>query len=262
MLDLHSQPPSDILPPPNPAGEVALLRAQLRRVTSENDALRYRVDELRRLVQAALHDELTGLPNRRYFDRRVREEIERARRQPDQPFSLLVVDVDDFKAINDTHGHATGDACLRWVGEFLVRHLRAQDVCCRMGGDEFLVILPHTGPRAAVGLCGRLVRRLAAANRTRPFPLGLSVGSATFGVHGREIEPLFEHADRAMYAEKRRQKSNRTLVASPGGQERGPATREARLQTVRRTREYHVVRSQQTSDATPAGCPPRAGSDL
>lgn len=192
---------------------VTLASPQLTHVIQENEALRQEIDSLRQkvtelssLVELAMVDWLTGLPNRRYFDQRINEEIARGRRHPDQIFSMLLIDVNDFKKVNDTFGHAAGDDLLKWIAGFLERSLRDDDVCCRMAGDEFIVILPNTDQQQAHQLVERLRQLLASVNQDLEVPLGLSIGAATFSDDGNSVEDLFKVADAAMYTDKRAQK--------------------------------------------------------
>src|SRR5215471_12572638 len=155
----------------------------------------------------AYRDPLTGLWNRRYFEERLKEEASRSERAGSgRRFSVLVVDINDFKLINDKHGHPTGDATLKWVGEFLSTHLRTHDVPCRTGGDEFSVLLPDMAADACVRLVTRLREQLVAANKTRDIPVLLSLGTASWP-EVASSEELVRHADEAMYEDKRRQKA-------------------------------------------------------
>lgn len=149
------------------------------------------VDRLRR---DAILDHLTGVHNRHYLFRALHRELERASRYG-RPFSLLFVDVDDLKCYNDTWGHAAGDRLLRGVGELLREQVRATDVVCRYGGDEFVILLPETSRRGAE----RLGQRLVAAARAT-VSRGLSVGVATFPEDGEgaDAEALLAAADRAL----------------------------------------------------------------
>ena len=127
---------------------------------------------------------------------------------PGYRFSVLVADVDDLKGVNDRHGHAVGDQAIRWVAGFLSHGLRADDVCCRIGGDEFLVILPACGGDA----CRRFVKRVRArwqvAAQAREQAGGrlvaVSLGTASYPAHGATAGALWAAADGAMYEEKRR----------------------------------------------------------
>jgi len=146
----------------------------------ENADLRHELTRLEAYRTLAYRDELTGLWNRRYFTERLTEELSRARRQPRRHFGIMMVDVNDLKAINDAHGHAEGDLVLRWVAEFLERLLRTHDVLCRVGGDEFAVLFPRDrGDRirtAAHATAGSRSPRPAPALRS---PSASALGSPT-----------------------------------------------------------------------------------
>src|SRR5882672_8700366 len=132
------------------------LNAQVLRLSRQNAVLRREVAKLQVFRAMAYRDPLTGMWNRRYFEERLGEEQSRSQRAGGRRFSVLVVDINDFKAINDDHGHPAGDVLLKWVGEFLTTHLRTHDVACRTGGDEFSVLLPDVSGED----CGHLVARL------------------------------------------------------------------------------------------------------
>ena len=159
----------------------------------------------------AYRDPVTGLWNRRYFEDRLQEELGRSQRAGQgRRFSVMALDLNDFKATNDRFGHVVGDRVLKDVGQFLVTHLRGHDVACRTGGDEFSVLLPDL----SADDCGRLVDRLrtglAAANGARRIPIALSMGTASWPEAGDSVDALLTHADEAMYADKSRQKRVRT----------------------------------------------------
>ncbi len=162
-------------------------------------------DEIRRLETyraMAYRDDLTGIYNRRHFHERLREELARARRCQ-WPCSLVTVDVDDFKRFNDEMGHATGDRVLVAVARFLETHLREIDICCRVGGDEFSVILPCTGSSGVETIVARLKEGpLAPVVRGAP-KIHLSMGSATFPKDADGASALIALADQRMYAHKR-----------------------------------------------------------
>lgn len=120
-------------------------------------ALRETLDEL---AYQRDHDTLTGLANRRLFDRKLQFELERAYRTA-TPLSLVMIDIDHFKNVNDTHGHATGDNVLAGLGDLLLNSLRIYDVAARIGGEEFCVILPGANGRQAVELARRLLANFA-----------------------------------------------------------------------------------------------------
>ena len=167
------------------------------------------IEELRVYRRLAYRDPLTGLRNRRYLDERLREEMQRARRHADPTFSVLVFDLNNFKNINDVHGHGVGDDCLRFIARFLEENLREHDICCRTGGDEFTAILPESDSLGAELLVARLRERLARANATRDLPVHLSIGVATWPEDGGDSETLLEAADRAMFRDKAHQRGER-----------------------------------------------------
>lgn len=188
---------------PGEGGEgIKGLVRELALLERENELLKRRVTELSAYMHLAYRDALTGLRNRRYLEKRAAEEINRVRRDGDQTFSILVIDVDDFKQVNDWHGHATGDETLRWVARFLEGSVREHDVCCRYGGDEFVVILPQADAAACAQLVERLRARMSTVQEWAEVPLRLSVGAATYGVDGLSIAQLFDKADARMYEDK------------------------------------------------------------
>ncbi len=179
-------------------------RLLLRRLLDENLALRRELDDLRLLRRLAHQDALTGLPNRRLFEQRLHEELSRALRAGATTGTLLVVDVNDLKLVNDRHGHAVGDDVLREVADTLRGALREGDVCCRTGGDEFMILLPDTDARAASYVMARLRALVIRAGARRNLPVSISVGRASWPADGCTAAALIEHADRGMYLEKRR----------------------------------------------------------
>jgi diguanylate cyclase (GGDEF)-like protein len=174
----------------------------LRRLLEENVRLTRELRELRQLRRLAERDPLTGLPNRRLWQERLTEELSRSRRGKRSPGSLLIVDMNDLKGLNDRLGHAAGDAALRETARILRATLRASDVCCRTGGDEFMILLPDTDAPGARLAMARLRAAVMRAGARRETPLSISVGAATWPADGDEAGVLIEAADRAMYAEK------------------------------------------------------------
>ncbi len=151
-------------------------------------------------------DPLTGFYNHRYLHERLGEEILRAQRTR-APLSVLMIDLDDFKLVNDTLGHLFGDDVLRWAGEQIRGALRASDVAARYGGDEFAVLLPDTPADGASEVGERIVAALRdnphqAAGRG-PVTVGASIGVASFPTDGHTAQALIAGADAALYRQKR-----------------------------------------------------------
>lgn len=171
----------------------------------------------RELALAATVDPVSGLPNRRALDTRLREEAERAIRYK-QPLSLCFVDVDHFKAVNDALGHATGDLVLREIGGILRRTVRGIDFVGRYGGEEFVIILPGTWSGDAMTLGDRLCRAVAhhafVADGRRPLRLSVSIGIAGLPEHARSGEALQHAADTAVYRAKAAGR-NRVVLFEP-----------------------------------------------
>jgi diguanylate cyclase (GGDEF)-like protein len=191
------------------------LEGQLVRMSRQNAVLRKEIARLQAYRAMAYRDPLTGLWNRRYFEERLKEEISRSQRAgSSRKFSVLVVDINDFKEINDTHGHQMGDRLLKWVGVFLTDHLRTHDVPCRTGGDEFTVLLPDLSSEDCGRIISRLRDQLHAANAGRDIPVALSLGTASWPEEGTAAEALIATADEAMYVDKRRQKAAKAIAAS------------------------------------------------
>ena len=168
------------------------------------------VDQTARLESQLFEDPLTQLKNRRYLFGQLGSMISGARRHG-RPMAVAMVDLDGFKAINDVHGHAVGDQALIGAGEALRRALRAEDVLGRLGGEEFLALLPDTNEDAAAHAAERL--RAAVEHANGPVPLTASVGYAVLGDE-EAADDLVRRADAALYGAKA---AGRNAV-------RGPAT--------------------------------------
>jgi diguanylate cyclase (GGDEF)-like protein/PAS domain S-box-containing protein len=156
------------------------------------------------LTRQALHDGLTGLPNRVLFDDRLQSAVARARRDG-LPLSVLLLDLNRFKQANDTYGHQAGDLVLQEVGRRLQRILRETDTVARLGGDEFAIVLPGTGAEGAELVARRIVDAIADPIVADGLALdvGTSIGIALFGPDGEDPQALLERADAAMYIAKR-----------------------------------------------------------
>lgn len=168
------------------------------------------------LRQMAMTDPLTGLYNRGVFDREFQREFDRCRRYG-RPFSLILVDLDHFKQINDRYGHMAGDRVLREVSRTLQSTVRETDTVARYGGEEFAVILPET-PSDGAELTGERLRvavsRMALENDGAALPVTASVGVASIDPHHADSAAMLAAADRALYRAKDRGR-NRTCVWKP-----------------------------------------------
>ncbi|HEX8227825.1 MAG TPA: diguanylate cyclase [Chloroflexia bacterium] len=175
----------------------------------------------RALVELSVRDELTGLYNRRELNRLLLEEVDRYRRY-DRPASLVLVDIDHFKLVNDTYGHQAGDAVLRQVAEVMESHLRTTDKVARFGGEEFAVVLPETSAAVAYGVAEHM-RRALASLRCRyqtsegallEIPITVSAGVAGLSMDAYNVEDWVEAADAALYFSKRTGR-NKTTCSEP-----------------------------------------------
>jgi diguanylate cyclase (GGDEF)-like protein len=195
-----------------------LLRRQLRR---SNEALQLQKQELAYLAD---HDALTGLYNRREFMRLADMELQRVRRVPAET-SVIMLDIDFFKKVNDRFGHPGGDAVLQSTAATLRRALRVTDTLARMGGEEFIVLLPGTGEDGARRVAEKM--REAVGDMVTPFEAESIVITASLGVSTlratdwSDFEALYAAADRALYVAKQTGR-NRVEFAVPESSERKP----------------------------------------
>lgn len=185
-----------------------LLCAKVRALAERSRAQR----ELRRKLQSALenaaHDALTGMFNRRYFERRLREESAHAKRHR-RPFAIVLVDIDHFKLVNDTYGHEDGDRVLVHVAETVAAGLREDDIACRYGGEEFVLLLRHTDGAAARVVANRLRQALGGKGITlgskedaRHVTFSAGVAAADER-NGFDADDVVSRADAALYRAKR-----------------------------------------------------------
>ncbi len=166
------------------------------------------IDRLRNeIADLALVDDLTGVGNRRHLVQRLVEECARSVRSG-EPFALLVIDLDGFKGINDTHGHAAGDACLQHFALMAQTRLRPGDMLARSGGDEFCIVLPSSTLREGAMIARRVLevcRADAAECSGKEIPIAVSIGVAQWtGEIGADPDRLIAVADHALYEAKKR----------------------------------------------------------
>ena len=180
---------------------MARVRSQLRRK-------RY-ADRLREIMQASLQmavtDPLTGLHNRRYLESHLGGLVDAAA-DGDKPLSLMILDIDHFKAVNDTYGHDAGDEVLKLFAERVKTVIRGADVLCRLGGEEFIIVMPETGLDLAERVAERVRQTVGAADfpidqGRLNIPVTVSIGLADRR-NGREADGLMKRADRALYRSK------------------------------------------------------------
>ncbi|MEO5768566.1 MAG: GGDEF domain-containing protein [Polyangia bacterium] len=202
-------------------------RIILRRLLDENLVLTRELEELRVLRRMAHQDPLTGLPNRRMFDQRLAEELSRSSRDTSLRGCVLAVDVNDFKSVNDQFGHSAGDHLLKDVAVVVRGGLRDSDICCRTGGDEFMILLPDTDGDGARMVMARLRVAVIRAGSRQNVPISISIGCATWPADSRIASELVAKADAAMYAEKRR------LRRTARARRRTPTGKTARLAIVK-----------------------------
>jgi len=167
------------------------------------------------LEEASIRDALTGLYNRRFLDDTLTRELARAERQPG-PLSVLMLDIDHFKPINDDHGHAFGDKALIEVADLLSDNVRRGDIVCRYGGEEFVIIMPGAGLAAARQRGEHLRQQVAALDIAKddgtPIYLTVSLGLACYPQHGEYAETLLHHADMALYGAKQSGRNRLTIA--------------------------------------------------
>ena len=175
------------------------LEVQLATVTKDEAAARH----------ASLHDPLTGLPNRALFENRLEHGLVQAKRHG-RTVALMFIDLNDFKMINDTHGHDVGDAVLQTISDRLRENTREDDTVCRLGGDEFLYLLAEVADRQdVVHVAEKIASAIAApcALTVGMLSVKASIGIATFPQGGTSAIDLIKSADQAMYKAKRSKSS-------------------------------------------------------
>lgn len=228
MALLNDKPRSATVRAVGPVKVAALAKDDFRSILLESpgvalellEALSVRIrnadEHLSGLSDKAVHDPLTGILNRRAFRDRISEECDRTRRYG-EPFSLILIDLDHFKAVNDDFGHDTGDEVLSWVGRILKEHTRGADAPFRIGGEEFAVLCPSTDETVANHAARRLVELVGHAQPPVDFDLRItmSAGHATCPLDGQRPEELYRVADQALLKAKRGGR-NRAVIPDRG----------------------------------------------
>ena len=185
------------------------------------------LDDSRRL---AIKDSLTGCVTRAYGLERLQGELRRSSRTG-RPVSILLFDIDDFKAVNDTAGHLCGDLVLEGVGRAVAKVVRVSDVCCRIGGDEFLVVLPDTPTEGAMIVAEKVREQIASLrlDHSGPQSVTVSVGYTTSTHVETDGLALVHRADRALYRAKREGRNRTCGIDDEAGEpaEHGPGVLES-----------------------------------
>jgi diguanylate cyclase (GGDEF)-like protein len=162
------------------------------------------VDNQRALARI---DHLTGAANKRSFEERLQAELERSRRYQ-RPLTLAYLDIDNFKSVNDTFGHAAGDRLLQTAAAVMGTHVRTSDTVARLGGDEFGLLLPEADEEAARSAITKIQSQFASEMQAHEWPVTISIGSLTCYADGQDVDQLLMKADRLMYAAKLKGKNN------------------------------------------------------
>ncbi|BBD08241.1 diguanylate cyclase [Desulfovibrio ferrophilus] len=199
---------------PGPKGNQT--KAQLAARIADNLALALANIRLREtLRQQTIQDPLTGLYNRRFMDEIIATEVSRTIRRK-RTFGILMIDIDHFKQVNDTHGHDIGDMVLRELGGYLLDNVRAEDVPCRFGGEEFAIIINEVDQKTLLGkateICRGISELITVPTKKERLRITVSIGAALFPDHGDTAEDVLKAADLALYQAKE-QGRNRVVVA-------------------------------------------------
>ena len=211
------------------------------------------VSEIRALARRnsflAQHDSLTGLPNRSLLDDRLSQALTLAHRNPDKKLAVLFIDLDGFKRVNDTLGHAVGDLLLQSVAQRLLKCVRKSDTVSRQGGDEFVVLLAEVShPNGAGSVANKILRALRMPHLAEKHLLNVtgSIGISTFPEDGAEAEVLMYNADLAMFHAKASGRDSyryfKPGFTAPSVQRQGVNTGERPLQVVAKLRSRARVR--------------------
>jgi diguanylate cyclase (GGDEF)-like protein/PAS domain S-box-containing protein len=183
-------------------GEEKVIQCNIRDITDRVQAQKALEESEALLRELSVRDHLTNLFNRRFLEETLEREILQASRKH-LSISIIMLDVDNFKAINDTHGHAVGDTILRELGILLKEHVRGGDVACRYGGDEFILVLldvSHEATEQRAILISQFATKIHLRVDGKPLdPISLSIGIAFFPDHGSTCDVLLKAADKALF---------------------------------------------------------------
>ncbi len=213
---------------------MALLKLASRQVREAEAAIRQRdemiaeqEERIAALENLAMTDEMTGLFNRRGFSSDFEREISRVKRGTSKGGVFLLIDLDKFKPINDTHGHQAGDACLKLVAEALQSTVRDTDTVARFGGDEFAVLLTNTTPDQAferIHTIRKSLNSLTLIWQGKKIDIGASMGFVKYSGDDTDFDRAYDMADKALYADKdlrRRTQQDNATGKSKKGESKG-----------------------------------------
>ena len=167
-----------------------------------NSPVLVEIKVLREAEEMAMLDSLTKAFNRRYMDIFLRKEINRCNRY-DKSFSIMLLDIDDFKKFNDKYGHVTGDEILLEMAQIFKSTIREEDVLCRYGGEEFLIIMPETSSDNAVSLFERIQEKIHSSEIFAQFKVTVSAGTANYTSNATNLTDLIRCADISLYQAKK-----------------------------------------------------------
>jgi len=186
--------------------------SDLEFVAAVADQIAVALDRARQHTREARTDYLTGLANRPEFERAIDRAVAAALRHK-RRLTLMMIDLDNLKDINDTHGHHVGDEAIRVLAQELQRAVRATDTCGRLGGDEFGVAMPEADERHASDVATRVRQSLDELNRAgkSPVPVQFSIGITSWR-SGMDWQAMYQVADKALYVDKRRRHAGRRAV--------------------------------------------------
>lgn len=195
-----------------------ITQRDIKKITDQNEKLE--MQEIR-LREQSVRDHLTNLFNRRYLEETLDREIQRSLRNQ-SPLGIMIIDIDEFKHINDTLGHSAGDTAIKNVGKFIVEHIRTSDIACRYGGDEFVLVLPDA--TREILLERAEVLRNGVKSLGLPVHFSISLGLAVSPEHGSDGDTLLKLADAALYQAKREGRNKSILADLPVNQDQLQST--------------------------------------
>ena len=198
------------------AGDRKVIQCNIRDITDRKNAQNALIQSEALFREQSVRDHLTGLFNRRYMEETLDRELLRATRNH-SPIGIIMLDVDDFKRFNDTYGHSAGDTILRELGGLLLGHVRGEDIPCRFGGDEFIIVLPGAGVdvtrERAERLCEHAAHFQVEFEGQTLGSITLSLGIAVSPDNGSTSAEVLKAADSALYRAKREGPGHVVLAA-------------------------------------------------